>query len=1331
MPFATRTPYWPATCLALLCTLTALSTHAAEQADPAAFTAPQLEFFEKEVRPLLVQRCYSCHSGQSKKLKGKLRLDSRAAILHGGDTGPAVDLKKPAASLLIDAVNYGDVYQMPPAGKLPAAEIATLERWVEMGLPWPTEKAPDGTTAMEEFDLASRQQSHWSWRPVVRPQLPAIKDADWPRQDLDRFILARLEGEGLKPAPRAQRHQLIRRLHLDLTGLPPTPAQTAAFLSDETPGAYEALVDRLLKSPHFGERWGRHWLDLVRYAESRGHEFDYNAANVHQYRDYVIRALNADLPYDQFVREHLAGDLLPNPRTHATEGFNESILGTGFWFLGEWVHSPVDIRQDELDRYDNMIDVMCKTFLGLTVSCARCHDHKFDAITQKDYYALAGYLQSSGYRQVRFDTLQSNLKVARQMEAFQEKAQPALVAATSAARHKTLARLEDYLLFSLQVIGTLPAPHAADPAKEVVFMDFESGTYGDWKTTGTAFGDRPNTAETIGKYQGDVSAAGKFFVNSHSIRNGKDVKHDDGARGKLTSPPFTVGHRYIRMLVGGGAHRGKTCINLMRDGKIVGTLTGKSNNRMETRWLDVGPFRGQLLTIEVVDEVTGSWGNIGLDHIVFTDQPPGMRRPHQQLAANQQAHVNEEAHKARLNPAIALAWTQHLLTARDNRNDPFYTWAQLITRAGKSLPTDEAVGKHLEAWAKDVVTAWSLPEEARLLVDYATLPAAKFKTDGPAFGTSPRRVGQVTLSLDAKSPITQVYGRAAAVRTADWAKLNHQAGQQPDVGALGKYIRSGQTHRTPTFTVQQGNVHILLRGDGHIYAAVDSHAVIQGPLHRVLTTSFKNNEGKLKWVTMNLAAYRDHRAHLEITGAGNTPTEVLMVVEGERAPTLPEDRPDPLAIAHLAPLQGTSASKLAITYRDVLKRVSEQLASTPGKLTPSEAGLLTWLHRHPELFYLGDPVATAELEKVSAPLIASRNQLVQQIQTTSRLAPAMVDGSAEDEFLLIRGNHKTTNGTIPRRFLEALNGKKNPAGGNGSGRLELAEHILSDVNPYVSRVMVNRIWHHLFGRGIVPSTNNFGVLGQRPSHPHLLDHLASTFKQEGWSIKSMIKTIVLSQSYQMSSRSDSRAEQADATNRLLHHKPVRRLEGEIIRDQLLALSGRLDTKMYGPSVPIFLTQHMQGRGRPGNGPLDGNGRRSIYLSIRRNFLHPMLLTFDMPIPFNSIGRRNVSNVPAQALILMNDPFVVGQTELWAKRLLADARWKDMPAQQRFRERLKELYVTAFSRPPTETEHQQFAQFLVSQGKALNIPPESQSDDLRIWKDIAHILVNTKEFIFID
>ena len=220
----------------------------------------------------------------------------------------------------------------------------------------------------------------------------------------------------LQPAADTDRAALMRRLYFDLIGLPPTPEQAAAFLSDASPQATERLVDELLDSPHFGERWGRHWLDLVRYAESRGHEFDNDTPNAFQYRDYIIRALNADVPYDQLVREHIAGDLLDAAAIASEQdGFNESMLGTGFWFLGEWVHSPVDIRKDEADRFDNMIDVMSKTFLGVTVSCARCHDHKFDAISTADYYSLSGFLQSSDYRQVRFESLEHNRRIADEL----------------------------------------------------------------------------------------------------------------------------------------------------------------------------------------------------------------------------------------------------------------------------------------------------------------------------------------------------------------------------------------------------------------------------------------------------------------------------------------------------------------------------------------------------------------------------------------------------------------------------------------------------------------------------------------------------------------------------------------------------------------------------------------------------------------------------------------------------------------------------------------------------------------------------------------------------
>jgi hypothetical protein len=295
---------------------------------------------------------------------------------------------------------------------------------------------------------------------------------------------------------------------------------------------------------------------------------------------------------------------------------------------------------------------------------------------------------------------------------------------------------------------------------------------------------------------------------------------------------------------------------------------------------------------------------------------------------------------------------------------------------------------------------------------------------------------------------------------------------------------------------------------------------------------------------------------------------------------------------------------------------------------------------------------------------------------------------------------------------------------SGSGRLELAEHINDPANPLTSRVIVNRIWHHLMGRGIVPTVDDFGVLGQRPTHPELLDYLANQFVADGRSIKRLIRSIVLSRTYQMSSQPSSDAVAADPKNLLWHHCPPRRLQGEVIRDALLAVSDRLDSTMFGPPVPIHLTPFMDGRGRPGkSGPRDGDGRRSIYIAVRRNFLSPFMLTFDTPVPFSSMGRRNVSNVPAQALILLNDPLVVELAADWGRRAL---QLRSEDAEAAISERLRWLYRSGFGRHPTESEERTAIDFLRTQSAAHDLPIDSP----KLWADLAHVLVNTKEFIFL-
>ena len=403
-------------------------------AEAAAKSAVAAEFFEKQVRPLLADSCFSCHSAGAKEIKGGLRLDSRELVLTGGDSGPAIVPGEPRKSRLVDAVGYQDPdLQMPPKKRLSADKVAVLTRWVELGAPWPETLASaadsaagghsaDAPSPKKKFDLAERRAAHWAWQPIRVVAPPAVKHAAWARDPLDNYLLARWEAAGLEPPAAADRRALIRRASFDLVGLPPSAEEVEAFVADRSPHAWETVVDRLLASPRFGERWARHWLDLVRYAETRGHEFDYDIPNAWQYRDYVIRAFNADVPYNQFVVEQIAGDVLPSPRTDASGQINESILGTGFWHLGEWLHSPVDIKQDEMDRVDNQIDVMGKTFLGLTLGCARCHDHKFDAISAKDYYAVAGMLESSSFRDVRFERGRENRAVIDRVRAIDDAA---------------------------------------------------------------------------------------------------------------------------------------------------------------------------------------------------------------------------------------------------------------------------------------------------------------------------------------------------------------------------------------------------------------------------------------------------------------------------------------------------------------------------------------------------------------------------------------------------------------------------------------------------------------------------------------------------------------------------------------------------------------------------------------------------------------------------------------------------------------------------------------------------------------------------------------------
>jgi mono/diheme cytochrome c family protein len=1083
----------------------------------ASSPAAANDFFEARIRPVLVEHCQSCHGPE--KQKAELRLDSRAFLLKGGESGPALVPGNPESSLLLKAVSHADPdLAMPPKKpRLPDAVIADITRWIRDGAPWPATSAVT-TTTKESFDLASRKSRlPWIWQTPQRHPVPTVSGPK-PATDVDHFIRAKLDAARLQPAASVDPGTWLRRVHFTLTGLPPSRAELHAFLANPSPEQRRQIVDQLLASPAYGERWGRHWLDLVRYAESRGHEFDYTIANAWQYRDYVIRALNSDLPYDRFVAEHVAGDLLP-PRLNPATGANESVLATGWAFLGEETHSPVDIRQDECERLDNKVDVLSKTFLGLTVSCARCHDHKFDAITQRDYYALSGFISAASYRQVRFETMVQHEQVAADLDRIRRTHVP-----------KVAAQWANLL--------------------------------------------RPGVQQTTSQ--------------------------------------------------------------------LLAALTLRSTGQVST--------------------------------------------------------------------PTPSAWTNQLEVAAADPSHPLHLFAKLPATAATAGP-DDFPG--LLAKAQPSLGSNTLPSRTRIIADFTRAGATPWKTDGPSFGSAPLAAGSLVLDpANTNQPIS-LAATTAASRDPFWNRLSLAPGTEPDSGGLGAHHRSGRMLRTPRVPLESGRIHYLLRGKARIYAAVDAHLMLAGPLHGRLVTTLDAGTNP-RWLSHDLTPYAGHRAHFEFGPEGDQPLEVLMVVESAETPTFhpiprwkPEGRP-------------TSLAALAEAFQRDLLRALDALGQNQLTRSPELAPLAAWILRQPALFGHPSPAAIETFVAARQDLDALANST----RWTSATAPSLFDGTGTDEHLLIRGK-PTRPGSLAPRSLPAAFGLEAVQVPESSGRLDLARQLIHPDNPLVARVIVNRVWQHLFGRGLVPTPDNFGYLGERPTHPELLDHLAWQFiHQDQWSLKQLIRRLVQTDTFAMGSATTELAAAAaaerDPANLLWHRVPVRRLEGEIIRDSILAVSGRLNPATGGPPIPIHLTSFHDGRGRPDrSGPLDGDGRRSLYGSVRRNFMPSMLVAFDFPTPFSTMGRRNRTNVPGQSLVLRNDPFVHEQAHTWATRFLqATAGLPDD-------DRIRQLFESAFARVPATEESESCRDSLADLRKL-----HGNGNEVDVWSDFCHALFNANEFIFL-
>ena len=1044
----------------------------------AQTTGADAEFFEKRVRPVLVENCGRCHSAESKPPMGGLRLDSRAGLVKGGTRGSALTLEAPAKSLLLRAISYTEpALQMPPAGRLSREQAEVLTEWVQRGAPWPVQKnVPAAISNVQPFNLQARAK-HWAWQPVRQPALPAVRQKAWPRSPIDLFILAKLEAKGLTPAAPADRPTLLRRVTYDLIGLPPTPAELHAFLADTGPSAYEKVVDRLLASPHYGERWARHWLDLVRYAETDGHEWDIEKAGAYQYRDYLIRAFNSDIPYHQFVTEQIAGDLLPHPRLNPQAQFNESALGTGFFWLGAGKHAPVDLCDDEAERIDNQIDVLGKAFLGVGIGCARCHDHKFDAISTQDYYALYGFLKST---RLQWSSVGAPLtpELLLDLRAVQERTQQTL-------------RQEAALLLR----------QAADPSQP------------DWTARLQA------------------------------------------------------------------AHTG----------------------------------RDPLYPIAVLSEAGPR------------QSPEAFTRARQELLRQLQGELE--------------------LQERENHK-----------------------------------TLW--------LAGFGANGYKPWSVSGEAFGSGPTTALSARLEGDKEAQVHGVF--APGVARSD-----------------GLTDRLPGTLRSPTFTLTRPNILYHVAGKkAHIRLILEGYQRLRDPLYGRLEMEIDSPD-RLTWMVQDVHDWVGHRAYIEIDEKGGGYAALDRV--GFTAGGPPPDAVDPAVVRLLDDPSLTSLDAVLRKVSALFQQTAAQADAAPAPAErPSVEALLGWALQTRAL-PKSDAVRLADMVRQSTALEAR--------VTSVQPGLAAADGDGVNEPVHIRGSYKTPGPVVPRRFLEVCD--RAPALGSeaGSGRLQLAQRVTASSNPLLARVLVNRLWQHHFGEGIVRTPDDFGVMGERPTHPELLDYLASEFVRQGGSLKKMHRLMVLSAAYRMASTPDPRAETADPQDRLLHRMPVRRLEAECIRDGILAVSGRLNPKLYGPPVMPNLNAFTPGRGAAPSGPLDGDGRRTIYLSVRRNFLIPLLLAFDYPVPVTTQGRRSVSSVPSQALTLLNNPFVVAEAQEWAKHTLAEPGSPDR--------RIDRMYETAFGRPPKPSERDAARAFLTAQAQEYGTP-----DDLRAWSDLCHVLFNVKEFIFL-
>jgi cytochrome c553 len=1101
-------------------------------AERPKFTAEQEAFFEKEVRPILLAKCVKCHGGEE-KVASEFYLTSRAATIRGGELGPAVDLSKPEESQLLQAIRY-EALEMPPSGRMPKEQVAILERWVREGLPWPArlESEPKHVAA-KKAGVTDEDRKYWAYRPVVEPPVPVVKNGGWVRTPIDAFILAKLEERGLKPTTPAEARGLVRRAAYDLTGLPLTPEEVEEFVREFSPSgaqdggtegrrdgdkAYEALVDRLLASPHYGEKWGRHWLDLVRYAETHGYERDSAKPQSWRYRDYVVDSFNADKPYDLFLREQLAGDEFDQVTP-------ETLTATGYYRLGIWDDEPAD---RELARYDIMDGVVATTssvVLGMSVGCARCHDHKRDPIPQRDYYRLLAC-----FRDVT-DMNRDNLRrIATDADKAEYERRTIEKQAAEAKMYSDLYGIEQRFLAEARKQGI--------EVGEARGADLAEIRYRFYRDSWDALPEFDSLkAESSGKLNGSLISL-EPATRREAIGFVYEAQLRVPSKGEYV---FTArGRDGLRVIVGG-----KTIVDKPKRGYHEG------EGRIE---LEAGltPIRVEYFNGTQTPELRLAWSG-----------PDFGLRP---LSAD----------------------------AKPGERDDADTWAY-------STQVDD----------KD----WMKPEYSDLM----------WRRGKAGFGTN---------------------GTPGAKVGTEWKTKNIYLRRKFRLAALPERLALDLHH--------DEDVTIFLNGK-KAYSA-------EGHLRKYERITLSAEASKLLKVGENTIA-----VYCKQTGGG----QYIDVRMADRMETI----------------------------EDFVRRYGEKV------LGAAEA------KRYVDLV---ERFNVSRRETIPAPGIDVMSVAERGTQPTHVLLrglPAM-KGDA-------------VSAGVPEVLTPAvLDFAKPTARGESSGkRTQLAEWLTDPKNPLTARVIVNRVWQYHFGRGLVPSTNDFGKLGESPTHPELLDWLATDFVRHGWKFKRLHKLIMTSSVYRMSSRATEAGLATDAGNSLFWRFNMRRLAAEEVRDSILAASGQLDLRVGGPSVyPPIPAEVLAGQSRPGEGWPTSKGadaaRRSVYVHVKRALQLPILATHDQADTDASCPARYVTTVPTQSLGMLNGEFLQEQAAAMAERLRGEAS-SDVAMQ------VRRAVALTTGRPATEDEVRRDAAFIAELQAKEKVSAE---EALKLY---CLLTLNANEFLYLD